>query len=136
MKKLPFEKMPQGRKKLRKLSSLKKEAWRVFSENIRRKSADSDGLITCITCNSKVHWKNANASHFIHGHSKLTFMDDRNVHASCIRCNLYLSGNLVEYSNFMKNKYGWETVDALRELSKQIWKPSREELREIIERYK
>lgn len=134
MKRLLFDKKPK--KKLKSISSLKKKAWRLFSIWIRQRGMDENGINVCITCGVKVHWTKMNASHFIHGHSKPTFFDDRNVHGSCIRCNLYLSGNLIEYSNFMKNKYGWDTVDALRELSEQVWKPSRQELQDIIERYK
>lgn len=132
MKKLPFGK----KKKLRKLSALKREAWQTFSEFIRRREADQEGIISCITCSAKIHWKNANASHYLHGHSKPTFFDPRNVHGSCIRCNLYLSGNLIEYSVFMKNRYGWETIDALRELSHQVVKFNRDYYQEIIDKYK
>ncbi len=65
----------------------------------------------------------------------MTFMDERNVHPQCISCNLYKSGNLIEYSIFMKEKYGWEVVDELRALSKQIWKPTRDDLEAIINKY-
>lgn len=131
MTKLPHAK----KKKLRKISALKKQAWRVFSEWIRRREADKDGYLSCITCGTKVHWKDSNASHFLHGHSKPTFFEPRNVHGSCIRCNLYLSGNLIEYTRFMIDRYGLAVVDELRALSKQIYKPSRQDLEAIIEKY-
>lgn len=134
MKSLPFEK-PGKRKKLKPISSLKKKVWRVFSEWVRKRDSDENGYITCCTCSARIHWKEANSSHFLHGHSKATFLDPRNVNASCIRCNLYLHGNLVEYAAFMKARYGWETIDALRELSKETWKPSRQDLEELIQKY-
>lgn len=124
------------RKKLKSISSLKKKAWKVFSGWIRQRDMVSPGIIICITCGASVWHKDANSSHFIHGHSKPTFFDPRNVHSSCVRCNLYLSGNLVEYAAFMQKKYGWETVDALRELSHKVVKPTREYFQGIIDKYK
>lgn len=118
------------------LKSLKAKAWKYFSEWVRRRYADKRGFVICVSCGAKTHWTTANSGHFLHGHSKPTFLDIRNVHVQCIRCNLYLSGNLVEYAAFMKNKYGWETIDALRELSHQVVKMDRSYYESIIEEYK
>ncbi|NBQ17666.1 recombinase, partial [bacterium] len=43
--------------KKRSLSTVKKELDRVFSEFIRKRDADLDGYITCVSCKKKVHWK-------------------------------------------------------------------------------
>lgn len=122
---------------MRKISTrnLKKKAWVVFARWIRTKGMNTSGYVICVTCGVSGLPGSMNAGHFIHGHSKMTFLDERNVHVQCIRCNLYLSGNLIEYSNFMKTKYGWDVVDILRELSHKIWKPSRTELEDIITIY-
>lgn len=122
---------------MRKISAkgLKKKAWKVFSLWVRKRNCDPMGYSMCVTCGAVALPKDLNAGHFIHGHSKITFMDDRNVHPQCIRCNMYLSGNLIEYAAYMKKTYGWETVDALRELSHQIWKPTRDDLEAIIKKY-
>lgn len=141
MTRLPFakpsftKKKKIKRKKLPSMKGLKAKAWKVFSAWVKRRDMIG-GIIICITCGSQVLPGDANSSHFIHGHSKPTFFDERNVHSSCVRCNLYLSGNLVEYAAFMQKKYGWETIDALRELSHQVVKPTREFYQEIIVRYK
>lgn len=132
VKRLPFDK---NKKRKISLKGLKKKSWVLFSEWVRRRFADSVGIVSCITCGAKIHWKQANASHFIHGHGKPTFLDERNVHASCVRCNLYLSGNLVEYAAFMQKTYGWDTVDALRELSHQVVKFNREYYEGFIAMY-
>jgi hypothetical protein len=125
MKELPYGK-PKKRKKLPSIKTLKAKAWKTFSAYVRKR----DGK--CVTCGAGAE----NAGHFIHGHGKPTFFDERNCHGQCVRCNLYLSGNLIEYAAFMKSKYGWETVDALRELSHQVVKFGREYYEDIINRYK
>lgn len=118
------------------LNRLKKKAWAIFSHHMRKRYADEDGTVKCVTCKWVGHYTKCNLGHFQHGHSKLTFMDERNVHIQCVACNLYKSGNLIAYYDFMRTKYGQDTIDALRELSHQIWKPTRQDLEDIIRRYR
>lgn len=121
----------------RKISrkGLFKKAWKVFSEWVRQRGADKDGINTCVTCGKRDHWKNMHASHFYHGKGWLSYMEEKNVWACCVKCNTYLGGNLIEYSEFLRKKYGNEIVDTLRELRHTPWKPSREDLQDIIKRY-
>lgn len=123
-------------KKLPKLKNRKKLAWSVASEWTRRKWADKNGYVTCITCGAKIHWKEANASHWKHGHSKKSFLMEENLNPSCVRCNMYLSGNLGEYTLWLINKYGHDTIDKIQKASKEIWKPSRQEIEDLIITYK
>ena len=88
----------------------------------------------CFTCNKRCDKNTSQAGHFIHRNS-LDF-DERNIHCQCVKCNKYLSGNLIEYTLKMIKKYGHETVDELKILSHQVRKFSRDELEEIIENYK
>lgn len=122
--------------KLKSMGSLKKKAWRVFSEWVRKRGADYRGYNTCCTCGAKAHWKELHAGHFRHSHSKVTFINEYNVHPQCVKCNHFLSGNLIEYYSFMLKTYGESKVEDLRRLSKKTWKPSRLELEEIIKKYK
>lgn len=115
------------------IARLKRKAWKVFSLWVRLHHGEYP---RCVTCGTSFFYKLMHAGHFIHGHSKATFLDERNVHVQCIRCNHFLSGNLIEYVEFMRKTYGQETIDELRALSKQVWKPTRAELEAIIEKYK
>ena len=123
-------------KKLRKIKALKLEAWKTFSEWTRRKWADKNGIVQCISCPAKIHWKEANASHWKHGHSKKSFFMEENVNPSCVKCNLYMSGNLSEYTLWILNRYEENTVNAIRQASREIYKPSRQELENFIIAYK
>jgi hypothetical protein len=40
---------------------------------------------------------------------------EKNVHSQCIRCNVYLHGNPVEYRKFMVKTYGEEKVKWMEE---------------------
>ena len=124
------------KKKLKPISTLKKKLWKEFSIFIRQTDMNGHGLTACVTCGVVGHWTSFHSGHFIHGHSKQTFLDDRNVHVQCVKCNHYLSGNLIEYSEFMRKKYGPDIIEVLQEKSHMIWKPSRQELNELILHYK
>lgn len=118
------------------INRLKKKAWKVTSNHVRKNAADKDGLVACVTCGARNHWKNMHAGHYIHGHSKPTFLVVENVHPQCVRCNHFLSGNLLEYNDFMLKKYGQGKVEELRKLSKQVIKYDRSYYELIIEMYK
>jgi len=122
---------------MRKISKkgLRKKAWEVFSLWIRKR--DSAGIANkCVTCNKWEELKNLHAGHFFHGKHWLSAMDERNVWPQCAKCNTYLGGNLIEYSEFLRKKYGNDIIDTLRELRHTSWNPSRDDLLAIIERYK
>lgn len=123
-------------KKLIPISRNKKRAWRLFGVYIRKRGSDKNGITTCVTCGLRKHWKQMYAGHFVQGHSKATFLIEKNVHAQCVRCHHILSGNLMRYLDFMRKEYGQPTIDYLLDLKNQIWKPSRSELENIIEEYK
>lgn len=116
------------RKKPTPLKSLRKKAWKVFSEYIRKRDKGR-----CICCGKRSHWKLTHASHFIHS-SSLDF-SEIGINASCPRCNTFLHGNLAFYSNNLVKIYGEEVLDYLIRESKKVRKYSREDLEDIIKKY-
>ena len=130
LKRLPFDKKP----KKKPIGSLKKKAWKVFSIWIRKRGSTTTWN-RCVTCQKSLPIKSLHAGHYLHGHSKATFMMEENVHCQCIKCNHFLSGNLLEYHSFMLKTYGESVIEQLKQKSKEIWKPSREQLEEIIAKY-
>ena len=105
---------------------LKRKAWEVFSKFVRERDK------VCFTCKKG---KADNAGHWKHGHTKAGFFDKRNVNGQCAKCNLYLSGNLGEYTLKMGKKYGLKKAEQMwKEFSKNHnW--TRKELIEIIKKY-
>ncbi len=118
------------------MKGLKNKAWTVFSKWVRLSAADKHGIVLCVTCGSKHYWKDMQAGHFIHGKRKATFLMKENVHPQCIRCNHYLSGNLIKYQEYMMKKYKAATVAYLREASVVPWKPTRWCFEDFIKKYK
>ena len=109
---------------------LKENAWKYFSLFVRQK----DGK--CFTCDVVKDPKELQAGHWRHGHTKVGFLDERNVHAQCPKCNTYLSGNLGEYTLRMGKIYGIEEAERMwKEFSKDH-SFTRSELISIINKYK
>ena len=120
----------------RKKTNIKKNAWKWFSKYVRLR----DALLTtgtkthakCVTCGKTYDIKEMNAGHYKHNAYDY---DERNVHAQCVRCNKYLSGELALYRRYMVDTYGKEVADFFYDVRDQkIY--SRDELETIEQEYK
>ena len=122
----------KAKQDLMTLSDYLKLAQQVFNKwiNIR------DNGLPCISCDKPITGR-VNASHFwnANNHYNVRFNED-NVHSSCITCNQFLSGNLLEYRTRLISKIGIERFNTLEAESKQTRKFTKDELKEIINIYK
>ena len=120
------------KEKLETVQDLMKKAQKVFNTWIRKR----DKGLNCISC-GKADVGKRDASHYYSsgGHKSVTFNPD-NVHASCVYCNQFLSGNLLNYQTGLTKRIGVERVFKLNEEAHKTRKFTREELKEIIKKYK
>ena len=116
---------------------LLKKAQEKFNAHIRER----DKELGCISCGAEV--QQAGHYHSQGQHSALRFgLPDSlayyNTNGQCIRCNMYLSGNLIKYRQGLVKRYGEEFVKKLEENAdlEKLKKWSRAELELIIEIYK
>lgn len=116
-KKIRTKKKVRKVKKLKKvsLSELKKKTWTFCSEYIRRKYANKKGIVKCITCSRIGHWKSMHASHLVPGRTNGILFDERGIYPACVRCNIFKSGNLHSYMQFLENKLGIDEARNLRD---------------------
>jgi hypothetical protein len=113
------------------LPRLKKTAQRVFNKWIRERDKD----LPCISCQGNCgDW---DAGHFWNQGSNgaLRYNED-NVHKQGRGCNRFKHGNLLEYRINLIKKIGEDRVKWLDEHHKDIKKWTRQELEEIIQKYK
>jgi hypothetical protein len=122
----------KAKQDLMTLSDHLKLTQQVFNKwiNLRDKG------LPCISCAKPITGR-VNASHFwnANNHYNVRFNED-NVHSSCITCNQFLSGNLLEYRTRLISKIGIERFNNLEAESKQTRKFTKDELKEIINIYK
>jgi hypothetical protein len=130
MKKLAFEKP----KKI-SVSKLKKKAWKLFSEYIRR-SAIKDGLVVCITCGAQKNYKEMQAGHWLPGRHPSVLFDQRNCHPQCYHCNVGLKGSPIQYYHYMENFYGKKEMKDLERLDRVNKQFKQFELEALIDIFK
>lgn len=122
----------KAKQDLMTLSDYLKLAQQIFNKwiNLRDKG------LPCISCDKPITGR-VNASHFwnANNHYNVRFNED-NVHSSCITCNQFLSGNLLEYRTRLISKIGEQRFNILEAESKQTRKFTKDELKETINIYK
>jgi 5-methylcytosine-specific restriction endonuclease McrA len=111
------------RKKLPAIKALKRKSWGLMSQYIRRSNIIAGGYNQCVTCKCLKPWKEMHAGHFIHASKgSLVSYDKRNIWPQCVKCNTYQGGRLIEYTLFIQENYGTETIDELKQLKQTIMK--------------
>lgn len=110
--------------------------WKVFSEFIRLRDADENGICFCFTCGAPRHWKKLDAGHGIPRQHKATKFDETNNHAQCKPCNGFEGGMREVYKRNMDAKYGSGTWDKLEVLSRTTCKRGSFEMSALYHHYK
>ena len=129
MNQKPIKKSKQKRQKI---STLVDKADKLASQYIRQKYADHAGYVTCISCDTVLHWKDAHCAHFIERGKKLTRWLEENLHPACPSCNVYRKEyHMREYTIKMIDLHGREFVDELMAMGRKS--PSPAEVRTLAE---
>ncbi len=116
------------------LPELIEEADAVFSRYLRMTAANEKGILSCYICGTEVHYKRAQAMHFVPRGNLFLRLDPRNVRAGCSTCNCHKGGNLVLFAQKLNEEHPG-LAEILLEEAHTIYKPSREELKAIIGEY-
>ena len=142
------------RRKTVSLAKLKKRAWALLSECVRREAInpqEDETWIGCYTCDAAQHWKYMQAGHAIGGRNGAVLFDEEIIRPQCVRCNIMLRGNYGEFiARLIREKalslseypdaghgmaaLGWWQMKL--SAAKQIKKWTRDELQEKIDSYK
>lgn len=116
---------------LETLPSLMKKAQNQFNKFIRLRDSGKG----CISCDKPLINKFDAGHYFSSGGHKATTFDERNCHGQCVHCNRYLHGNLLNYQIGIVKRIGDELFD-LNKLSQNLKKFSKDEVKEILKKYK
>lgn len=108
----------------------------VFSEFIRLRDSDENGICRCITSGEFFHWKSCDAGHFITRDNMATRWEEKNVNAQGRQDNRFLSGRQFEHGKAIDRKWGEGTADFLLHKSKFECKFMDQELEAMYQYYK
>lgn len=118
-------------------ASLKKKAWKILSEFIRRSYSDRNGFCRCYTCEKVLDWKtDAQAGHAIGGRRGAVLLDPEIIRPQCVGCNVFGRGNYPIFTTKLIKEKGMDWWEGKLEQSRQVRKWTRSELEEFIETYK
>lgn len=135
MKRTPFKR--SGKPLKRSAKTLKNKLWAIFSLWVRRKDADQNGMVSCISCGVIKHFSEMHCGHFIPKSLGLSiYFEERNNSVQCPSCNVFRHGNLSSYAVALRKKYGETILEELDTQRQQIRKISQVEYEELIETYK
>ncbi|MDR2652689.1 MAG: recombination protein NinG [Prevotellaceae bacterium] len=109
---------------------------KIFSEYIRLRDSDSNGYIRCISCGKIVHWKNADAGHYVNRRHLALRYDEKNVNAQCRACNRFDEGNMIGYHAGLIKKYGEYVIQYLEIKKHNTAKYGKFEYQTLIKIYK
>jgi hypothetical protein len=107
----------------------------VFSQYIRIKYANKDGIVRCFTSGKDFHWKQIQCGHFISRKNLATRWLELNCRPQSEHDNCFLNGNLEVFEKNLEEERTGST-EYLRELAKEISKPSLTDLKEMIIEYR
>jgi len=112
----------------------KKKLWELTTEYSRRKFADHNGMVKCVTCETVKYWKELQAGHWIpQAQGDSIRFELSNVNPQCYRCNINLGSNGPEYYKFMLDHYGQEEMDRLLRRQVEIVKFYESDYLDMIE---
>ena len=114
------------------LPKLKKELDRVFSIWCRSKDADENGIVSCVTCGLRKHWRQMDAGHYCPRQDLNTRWDMRNVWPQCKACNGFRGGEPEKMAAYIAETCGQEVPQRLRFMSKLAYRLSRDWIKDQI----
>lgn len=109
---------------------------RIFSEFIRIRDSDSNGIIRCISCGKIVAWKESDCGHYINRKHNSTRYDEKNCNAQCRSCNRFDEGNIQGYRKGLIAKYGEYAVKILEMKKYNVCKMGQLEINVLGDEYK
>ena len=105
----------------------------IFNTFIRERDKNQN----CISCDCEMKGRKGDASHYfsVGANANLRFNED-NCHLSCVPCNQFKHGNLIEYGIRLPFRIGYRAFKELEESRNKVVKYSIEEIKEKIKLYK
>lgn len=121
--------------KKKSLKTLKTKAAQLFQLYVRLRDTDENGNGNCCSCGKFVHYKCADAGHFVSRRFLATLFDERNVHLQCKGCNGFNNGCPEGYSLFLIDRYGVEEIERLNQEKQKSIKIYQYDYENMIELY-
>lgn len=134
-----MQKAGKVQKAVSMVQDYKAEADRLFSIWIRRRWADVNGKVSCITCGTPYHWKRITNGHYVKRVHLGTRFNEKNCGPQCYDCQREIETNKeleLTFADKLMKMYGPDVLEELEVLKNTITKISQEEYRDMCEEFK
>ena len=128
--------MSKKKKKEKSLRSLKAKCWALFSEYVRRKHANHNGIAACYTSGERAHWKSLQCGHAIGGRHNAVLFDEEICRPQTVAENVFKRGNYPVFVTKLIEENGLEWWQGKLQASRRVVKYTRSDLEALIEEYK
>jgi 5-methylcytosine-specific restriction endonuclease McrA len=108
----------------------------IFSEFIRLRDSDHQGICKCITCGEYKHWREMDCGHFLSREHMGTRWEEENCHAQCQSCNRFKSGKQFEHGLAVDKKHSPGTASKLLIKAKGVCNWEDNEIETMYKYYK
>ncbi len=108
----------------------------VFSQFVRLRDTDRNGVGHCISSGRIITYNDCDAGHLINRKNMSLRFNERNVNAQSRADNRFDEGNIIGYIRGIKNKYGENIVNQLESCKHLTMKFTEFELNELIKYYR
>lgn len=88
-----------------------------FSLYVRLYGADYRGMVACVTCPTKKHFRDIDNGHYQGRNHKATRWHEQNGNPQCSQCNKWGQGEQVKHARYIDNRYGKGTAEKLEVLA-------------------
>lgn len=129
------KKSDKPKKRQTSQATLVKKLDKVFSQYIRLRDSDTNGMFHCISCGKIKPFGQADAGHFHSRRHMATRFDEDNVSAECRFCNRFSADHLIGYRENLIKKIGTQRFLLLEVKANSIKKWSCFELEQLIKYY-
>lgn len=130
------QKPRSAKKKEKTVSSLMKEADRLFSLKVRYGTncygSDGEEINQCFTCEKTFSAKKLQNGHYLSRFYKAARWDFDNARPQCMMCNMWKRGDLVVYRQNLVKEIGLERVEAVEAKRQVSFKLTKEYLTALI----
>ena len=108
----------------------------IFSKYIRWYYADANGYVECYTCGITKPVKEMQCGHFQSRRHYATRWHTDNCKPQCVKCNMFMQGNIWVYGNKLKAEIGDVKFNKLIQLSNSTVKYTQQDYLNMLEYYK
>ena len=118
------------------LTKLRDKLDTVFSQFIRLRDSNNEGIAICISCGTPGFWKYGDCGHYISRKYLALRWEEKNVGFQDKECNIFGQGEQVKFQKGLIKRYGPDVIEYLETKKHNRFNADRFVYQYLIDEYK